>query len=131
LLASSALTATLSQCLRPPQALPSIMQELTRELVDAMPGTTVLEFGTGWCGFCQAARPLIDRALAESPHVRHLSIEDGRGKRLGRSFGVKLWPTLVVMHDGSEVARVVRTSSVDDVRAALARALQGTSPEAR
>src|SRR5688500_1897614 len=80
--------------------------ELTREQVDMLPGPTVLEFGTGWCGYCLAARPLIDQVLGEHPEVRHVQVEDGRGKRLGRSFGVKLWPTLVFYRDGSEVARV-------------------------
>lgn len=98
------------------------MQEPTRDQVDALPGTTLLELGASWCGFCQRARPLIDQVLAENPHVRHIQIEDGKGKRLGRSFGVKLWPTLVVMHDGSEVARVVRPRGIDQLRDAIAAA---------
>ena len=82
--------------------------EPTCEDVDAMPGLVALEFGTSWCGHCQGARALIDRALAALPEVRHISIEDGKGKRLGRSFGVKLWPSVVLLRDGKEVARVVR-----------------------
>jgi len=96
--------------------------EPTPAAVAAMPGVTVLEFGASWCGICQGARPLIDRALAEHPGLRHLWIEDGRGKRLGRSFGVKLWPTLVVVRDGQEVARIVRPRDIDAVRAVLAQA---------
>lgn len=94
--------------------------EPTRDEIDAMVGATVLEFGATWCGFCQGARPAIDRALASRPAIRHLWIEDGKGKRLGRSFGVKLWPTLVVLRDGKEVARVVRPRSDAEVEAALA-----------
>jgi thioredoxin 1 len=71
---------------------------------------------------------LIDQTLADSPHVRHIWIEDGKGKRLGRSFGVKLWPTLVVMHDGSEIARVVRPRDAGEVRDALTRAVQMPMP---
>jgi len=102
--------------------------ELTREQLDALPGATVVEFGTAWCGYCQAARPLIDQALAEHPEVRHVQVEDGKGKRLGRSFGVKLWPTLVVVHDGAEVARVVRPRDVGELRAALAALAQKPAP---
>jgi thioredoxin 1 len=87
-----------------------------------MPGVTVLEFGATWCGICQAARPLIDRALGERPGLHHVWIEDGPGKRLGRSFGVKLWPTLIVLRDGRELARVVRPRDVDAIRAVLAGA---------
>ena len=82
--------------------------EPARAAVDAMPGTTVLEFGAPWCGHCQAAQPALERALAGHEGVRHLKVEDGRGRPLGRSFGIKLWPTLVVLRDGAEVARMVR-----------------------
>lgn len=95
------------------------MSEPTREEVEARAGTTVLEFGASWCPICQAARPLIDRALGDVPH---LWIEDGSGKPLGRSFRVKLWPTLIVLRDGVEVARVVRPRSDAEVTAALAAA---------
>jgi thioredoxin 1 len=91
----------------------------TREQVDATPGELVLEFGASWCGFCRAARADIDAALAERPAARHQWIEDGPGRRLGRSFRVKLWPTLVVLRDGTEVARVVRPEGIDEIRAAL------------
>ena len=79
-----------------------------RAEVDAMPGPVVVEFGTDWCGHCQAARPWVQSAFAAHPGVRHVKVEDGRGRRLGRSFGVKLWPTLVFLRDGVERARVVR-----------------------
>lgn len=96
--------------------------EPSRAEVDALAGATVVEFGTPWCGWCRAAQPLIAGAFASYPDVRHLKVEDGPGRPLGRSFRVKLWPTLVVMKDGQEVARVTRPSSIDEVRDALAKA---------
>jgi len=95
------------------------MSEPTRAEVEAWPGPTVLEFGTSTCGFCLAARPLIDRLLAEVPGVRHVKIEDGADGTLGRSFRVRLWPTLIMLRDGREVARVVRPRA----ELALGRAL--------
>jgi thioredoxin 1 len=94
----------------------------TRAEVDALAGTTVLEFGTDWCGYCQRAQPVIRQALAPIAQTRHMKIEDGPGRPLGRSFKVKLWPTLIFLRDGAEVARVVRPSDVaalDDGIAAL------------
>lgn len=85
--------------------------ELSRSEVDALKGAVVLEFGADWCPICQGARPLIDRALAAHPGLDHRWVEDGKGKPLGRSFRVKLWPTLIFLRDGQEVARVVRPTA--------------------
>jgi len=93
--------------------------EPTRAAIDALPGATLLEFGTSWCGHCRAARPLIAAALAAHPGVRHLRIEDGSGRALGRSFGVKLWPTLIFLEDGREAARQVRPRDLGAINEAL------------
>ena len=93
-----------------------------RSAIDAMPGTVALEFGTDWCGYCRAAAPLIATAVAGFPNLKHLKVEDGSGRALGRSFRVKLWPTLVVLRDGTEVARVVRPADAAEVRKAIEQA---------
>lgn len=98
--------------------------EPSRAEVDAKVGNTVIEFGSNGCGICQATQGVIAEALAEHTRamsLQHIKIEDGPGRPLGRSFGVKLWPTLVMMSDGREVARVVRPRSLYDVSEALAR----------
>ena len=82
--------------------------EPTRADLDAMPGPVVVEFGTPWCGFCTAAQPLIEASLERFPEVRHIKVEDGRGKALGRSYRIKLWPTLVFLKDGEELGRLTR-----------------------
>ena len=94
--------------------------EPARDEVEAMPGTTLLEFGAPWCGFCIRAQPLVEAALTKRPGIRHIKIEDGRGQALGRSFRVKLWPTLVLLQDGGEVARSVRPARAPDVDALFA-----------
>jgi thioredoxin 1 len=93
--------------------------EPKRAEVDALKGPTVIEFGSPWCGWCRRAQPLIAEALAGRPEVRHLKIADASGQRLGRSFRVKLWPTLVFLRDGNEVTRLVRPSDAASIRAAL------------
>lgn len=95
--------------------------EPARTEVDALDGPTMIEFGTPWCGYCRAAQPLLAAALADRPGLRHLKIEDGSGRRLGRSFGVKLWPTLVFLVDGRETARLVRPTDPAQIAQALDR----------
>ena len=90
-----------------------------RSDVDALPGCTVLQFGTNWCGYCARAEPLITQAMERVSPLRHIKVEDGPGRALGRSFTVKLWPTLIVLRDGREVARVVRPTAREDVDEAL------------
>lgn len=110
----------------------------TRAVVDAMSGSVVIEFGVDWCPHCQqAAGPVADAlagaagatgtagastdgsiAAATGP-LQHFRLEDERARPLGRSFRVKLWPTLVFLQDGVEVARVVRPTTVAEVMAGL------------
>ncbi len=92
----------------------------TRAEIDALAGPVLLEFGAPWCGFCSAAQALLAEALAGAGELCHIKVEDGPGRRLGRSFQVKLWPTLVFLADGREVARLVRPADADAIRAALA-----------
>jgi thioredoxin 1 len=95
------------------------VNEPLREEIDALKGPTLVEFGAPWCGICRAAQAPLAAALAQHADVRHLKIEDGKGRRLGRSFGVKLWPTLVFIKDGIEVARLVRPGDTGAIEQAL------------
>ena len=90
--------------------------------VQALPGLILLEFGTEWCGHCRAAQALVAQALAEQPQWQHLKIEDGPGRALGRSYRIKLWPTLVFLRDGQEVARLVRPASAQAIEIAMSKA---------
>lgn len=95
--------------------------EPSRAEVDATAGALLLEFGSSTCGHCRAAQPSIASAKALHAGVRHVTIEDGKGRPLGRAFGVKLWPTLVFLVDGREVSRLVRPTTVAPIADALAR----------
>lgn len=93
--------------------------------LDASQGPVVVIFGTNWCGYCRAADRYVEPALAEHPDIRVHAVEDGKGRSLGRSYRVKLWPTLVFLRDGVEVDRVVRPTGREAVDAALAKISTG------
>jgi len=93
----------------------------TQEQVSGLVGDAVLEFGAPWCGHCQAAQPAVQEVLSKHPKLPHIKVYDGKGKTLGRAFRVKLWPTLILLHDGKEVARLVRPLDTDEVRQLLAQ----------
>ncbi|BDX03596.1 hypothetical protein MACH16_23440 [Marinomonas pontica] len=91
----------------------------TQEEIGALKGRVILEFGAPWCGHCQASRNALEDVMKDNPTLAHIKVFDGKGKRLGRQYGVKLWPTLILLNDGVEVCRVVRFTSREDVQALL------------
>jgi thioredoxin 1 len=101
----------------PPSDDPS--QEPTREEVDRMEGPVLLEFGASWCPHCQALAPRLRQMLEGYPDIRHIKIEDGPGRPLGRSFRVKLWPNLVFLRDG-QIRKQLARPAVAEVLDGLA-----------
>jgi len=104
---------------------PFSAEQPARATIDALHGPTLLEFGTNWCGHCRAAQAPVEQALGDYPDVRHIKVEDGPGRVLGRSYDVKLWPTLVFLLDGQEVDRLIRPVSDAPVREKLQRLVLG------
>lgn len=90
--------------------------EPKREEIDRLPGPVLLEFGTGWCEYCRAIQRPLEGLLASFPQVRHIKVEDGKGRPLGRSFGVKLWPNLVFLRDGRVVMQLARPQPEEVLR---------------
>lgn len=93
--------------------------EPARADIDTLAGATVLEFGTAWCPHCTGAQPLLEAALSGRGDIRHIKVEDGPGRPLGRSYRIKLWPSVLVLRDGEELARVVRPTSREEIERAL------------
>jgi thioredoxin 1 len=93
-------------------------REPTREEIDRTEGPVLLEFGASWCPFCRALAPELTRLLRAHPGIRHIKVEDGPGRPLGRSFRVKLWPNLVFLRDGQVIEQLARPG-LDEVRRGL------------
>ncbi len=99
----------------------NIINEQNRADIDQLDGPTMIEFGAAWCGYCQATQPMIASALINFPMTRHIKIEDAKGHRLGRSYSVKLWPTLIFLKNGLETRRIVRPANSEVIIEALAK----------
>ncbi|WP_343629012.1 thioredoxin family protein [Roseateles sp.] len=100
------------------------LTEPIRDAVDTLSRErpVLVEFGAPWCPHCINAQPLLEQAFeGRHENVQHIKVEDGKGQALGRSFKVKLWPTLIFLRDGVEVERLVRPTGAEDIRAALRR----------
>jgi len=108
----------------------SYYAEPTHDEIDRAAGPIVLEFGAAGCRHCHALQPHLDALLSEHPSIRHIKIEDRKGKPLGRTFGVKLWPTLVLLRDGHVWKQLVRPT-VAEVREGLAAIALGVKPKTR
>lgn len=86
---------------------------LSRADIDALDGTTLVEFGVDWCPHCQAIQEDLKQMLKKRPGLRHLKVEDGKGRPLGRSFGVKVWPNFVLMENGKVQKQLARPEKTD------------------
>jgi thioredoxin 1 len=105
------------------QAIDEFQREPTLDEIDLMQGPVLLEFGASWCGYCLSLAPKLSKLLEAHPAIRHIKIEDGPGRPLGRSFRVKLWPTLVFLRDGRVVKQVSRPD-FREVQAGVAEILE-------
>src|SRR3569832_2182920 len=97
-----------------------------RAEIAALERPAVIEFGAPRCRYCQAAQPAMAAALHLYPRVQHIKIVDGPGRRLGRTFGVKLWPSLIFLSNGREVARLGRPDTEQVIREGLAQIAAST-----
>ena len=83
-------------------------REPTRAEIDETQGPLLLEFGASWCPHCQELAPQLVELISRYPRIRHIKVEDGPGRPLGRSFRVKLWPSLVFLRDGAIIQQLAR-----------------------
>ena len=84
--------------------------------ISELSGDAILEFGAPWCQHCQASQNAVEEVFTDYKNLPHIKIHDGKGKILGRKFKVKLWPTLIKLHKGKEVSRIVRPLLASEVR---------------
>lgn len=88
-------------------------------------GPAVIKAWAPWCGSCRALAPHVDRVAATTGvPVLDLRVDDD-GDNLVDAFLVRSVPTLIGLHDGTEVARLTGAQTVDSIEALFTAARTG------
>jgi len=67
----------------------------------------VIDFWATWCGPCQQFAPVFEQAASRvEPHARLIKIDTEAAPDLAARFAIRSIPTLLILHQGSEIARL-------------------------
>lgn len=77
------------------------------------------DFNAGWCGPCQAMKPMLEALAAEDPGYKIVSIDIDEEDELADEYDVTSIPCLVVFKGGEEVKRNVGLIAKDAIAALM------------
>ena len=97
---------------------------LTLCLTGAAGQTVLLDFYSDNCPPCREMAPVIAQFEAKGYPVQKINVD--HQPQLAQQYGVKQWPTFLMLKDGREVGRVVGRSPVSDLLTLYQRA--GVTP---
>ena len=86
-------------------------------------GVALLDFYADWCGPCKALAPTLERFASENPYVTVGKVNVDENSNTAQEFGIRSIPTLVFLHNGREVGRLVGVTSpnrIQDLLSAIA-----------
>lgn len=87
-------------------------------------GLVLVDFFAEWCGPCQMLGPIFEQLAPEyEGKARFVKVDVDKAPATGQQFGVTSVPTLVLLKDGVEVARMTGFQSADVLKAKLDEAL--------
>ena len=81
---------------------------------------SLIDFWAPGCGPCRMTGPQVEAAAEEldgKASFFKVNVDDNPG--LARQFGVMSIPTLIVLQDGEEAARMVGARNREDIKAAV------------
>lgn len=81
---------------------------------------TFLQFSTGFCAPCRAARRVLDRVVQTSEGVAHIEVDVADHAELATRFDVTSTPLVVILDpDGVPKARLTGVPSLAQARAVI------------
>jgi len=90
-------------------------------------GALLVDIWAPWCGPCRSMAPHFHEAAAQlEPDVQLLKLNSDENQQAAADLGIRGIPTLILFHDGHEIARQSGAMTVDQIvawaRTNLARA---------
>lgn len=77
--------------------------------------TVLLDFWASWCGPCRMLSPIIDEFAEENPDIKVGKVNVDEESDLAREYRIRTIPTLVVIKDGKEDARISGVISKEEI----------------
>ena len=89
------------------------------ELVLNSDRPVLIDFWATWCGPCRMIAPVIEEIYNEHPEYMIGKVDVDAEGELARQFGIMNIPTLVVIKNGKETARIIGFKNKDAILAAI------------
>lgn len=67
---------------------------------------TLYYFSAKWCGPCKGLAPVVEELSKELTSIQFVKVDTDENPEIIQQFGVQSVPTLVMVKDGQEVARI-------------------------
>lgn len=87
--------------------------------MDILTGLCALKFGATWCGPCKALEPKIKKIEEEFPNINFKSVNVDDNPALAKKYQIRTVPTVILLRDGVEVARLNGASLITPLRKAF------------
>ena len=93
------------------------MKNITdKSVTDIEKGICVIKFWAIWCGPCQKMNPIVEIIEKEFSNINFFSVDIDEVPSIAQKYRVRTLPTLLVLNEGVEVARIAGLPAIDSIR---------------